>query len=103
MSLAGVLFWHECGGAPSAACEDLTHNLRGTSGYGMEGLVYLPDSEVYIRGTSDADGGANDCLVLIANTIKMNGTTGLNVNNACADYGGLDDIFVADLRLRLVH
>ncbi len=101
ISLAGVLFWHDCGGTPED-CAGQTHNLRGTSGYGMEGLIYVPESKVYIRGTSDADGGDTDCLVLIANTIQMNGTTGLNVDNTCADYG-LDDIFIADLRLRLVH
>ncbi len=101
ISLAGVLFWHDCGGTPED-CAAQTHNLRGTSGYGMAGLVYIPESKVYIRGTSDADGGDTDCLVLIANTIQMNGTTGLNVDNTCANYG-LDDMFVADLRLRLVH
>jgi hypothetical protein len=102
-TLSGVLFWHNCGGAKSEACEDLTHNLRGTPNDGMEGLIYIPDSHVYVRGTADATGGNSQCLVLIANTIELNGTTGLNVDNSCADYGGLDGIFVAELRLRLVH
>ena len=99
---AGVLFWHDCGGT-TEECAGLTHNLRGTPGYGMEGLLYFPDSHVYIRGTADAAGGSSDCLMLIANTIEMNGTSGLDVNNACSNFGGLEDIFVADLRLRIVH
>ena len=98
----GVLFWHDCGGT-TEECAGLTHNLRGTPGYGMEGLLYFPDSHVYIRGTADAAGGSSECLMLIANTIEMNGTSGLTVNNACSNFGGLDDIFIADLRLMLVN
>ncbi len=41
--------------------------------------------------------------MLIANTIEFNGDTGVNVNNGCSNYNGLDDIFVADLKLRVVH
>jgi hypothetical protein len=99
---AGVLFWHDCGGTVEE-CAGLTHNMRGTPGYGMEGLLYFPEAHIYVRGTADAIGDATDCLMLIANTIEFNGTTGINVNNGCSNYNGLDDIFIADLKLRLVH
>ncbi len=41
--------------------------------------------------------------MLIANTIGMNGTTGMTLDNGCSNFGGLDDIFVANPNLRLVH
>ena len=97
-----MLFWHDCGGT-AEECAGLTHNLRGTPDYGIEGLLYFPDSDVYVRGTADATGGSSDCLMLIANTIELNGTTGMNLDNGCSNFGGLDDIFVADLSLRLVN
>ena len=73
-------------------------NSLGASSYG-EATAKYPE----IRGTADAAGGSADCLMIVANTIEMNGTSGLDVNNACSNFGGLDDIFVADLRLRLMH
>ncbi len=39
----------------------------------------------------------------IADTIEMNGTTGMNLDNGCSNFGGLDDIFVANPNLRLEH
>jgi hypothetical protein len=50
----------------------------------MEGLLYFPEAHIYVRGTADAIGDATDCLMLIANTIEFNGTTGINVNNGCS-------------------
>ena len=39
----------------------------------------------------------------IANTIEKNGTTGMNLDNGCSDFGGLDDIFVANPNLLPEH
>ena len=72
---------------------DDAHVMSGGPVGQYQGMLYFPEAAVEIKGNSTAAGDpTSDCLILIADTIYFNGTTGGNMqlDNECSDYSGLD-------------
>ncbi len=95
--LKGFIFYEDPDNPPT-----LQHTLRGTSGGGYDGVLYF-QGDVELKGTADSGLGAltSDCTVLIADTVYFNGTTGLDADDSCSDFGGAP-VGVGDLVLRIV-
>lgn len=102
---AGVAVYQKPGmGAPQAWNLDLSY--KGNAPFWkISGAVYLPDSNVNFGGIPSKATHGTNCFVLVAYTIRVNGTGIIANSSDCDDYGfDPPDVVVGSaLRERLVR
>jgi len=83
-TFAGMVLIQDSNGLPTGTTIDNPANAQANSTETLSGLVYFPDTAVTFQGTPSATGP--QCLVLVANTISLQGTPGF-ATNGCASLG----------------
>jgi hypothetical protein len=83
-TFAGMVLIQDSNGLPAGTTIDSPSNAQANSAETLSGLVYFPDTAVTFQGTPAATGP--QCLVLVANTISLQGTPGFSTDG-CPSLG----------------
>jgi hypothetical protein len=83
-SFAGMVLIQDSNGLPTGTTIDNPANAQANATETLSGLVYFPDTAVTFQGTPVATGP--QCLVLVANTVSLQGNPGF-ATNGCSSIG----------------
>ena len=83
-TFAGMVLIQDSNGLPSKTTIDSPGNAQANATEALNGLVYFPESALTFQGGPDT--GAATCLVLLVNTVTLQGTPNFN-DSGCANAG----------------
>jgi len=83
---AGMVLIQDSNNLPAGTTITSPGNAQGNASETLSGLVYFPKSDLTFQGTPNASGP--QCLVVVANTISLQGTPGFSTSG-CEGPGGL--------------
>ena len=74
----GMLFYQD----PNTPQGSVEHEIGGGEDMELSGMLYFSEQDVWIHGGNDLGAGSNDCLMLIAGTIRIDGNDTLNFDTS---------------------
>jgi hypothetical protein len=83
-TFAGMVLIQDSNGLPPGTTINNTANVQANAAETLSGLVYFPDTAVTFQGGPSATGP--QCLVLVANTVAMQGNPGF-ATSGCGSLG----------------
>jgi len=83
-TFAGMVLIQDSNGLPAGTTIDTSFSTKANATETLSGLVYFPQADVTFQGGPSATGP--QCLVLVANTVAMQGNPGF-ATSGCGSLG----------------